>query len=84
MEGGRRVKHRRERYRGRRWFFAWWTGGRSEDDWGEPVACFIEERNALEAKRQLEREGHTTSIRPFRITYRDEQEKRTWLADYEG
>ena len=55
-----------------------------EDDWGEPVACFIEERNALEAKRQLEREGHTTSIRPFRITYRDEQEKRTWLADYEG
>ena len=55
-----------------------------EDDWGNPVACSMEERNALAGKRQLERAGHTVSIRPFRIWYRDEQEKRTLLADYDG
>jgi hypothetical protein len=52
--------------------------------WGNPEACFIEERNALERKRQLEAAGYTVLVQPFRIYYRGEQEKRRWLADYCG
>jgi hypothetical protein len=54
-----------------------------EDVWSDPVAYFLDERNALAMKRQLEAQGHRAIVNPYRLTYSEESQKHIF-RDYES